>query len=132
MAMPDEKPNPNLIFVVEDQALLRMEAVDLLREAGFETIEAANADAALEIMKDRWPEVRVLFTDIQMPGEMNGVDLATEVHRCWPHVLLLVTSCGVALKDEDLPDHGKFVPKPYQASTLISQVHEVIERGHTN
>ena len=103
-----------------------MEAVDLLRDAGFQTIEAANADAALEIMKHRWPEVRVLFTDVQMPGEMNGVDLATEVHRCWPHVLLLVTSGGVSLRDEDLPDHDKFVPKPYQAPTLISQVRDMI------
>ena len=132
MTMPDDKPRPHLVFVVEHQALLRMGAVDLLREAGFETIEAESADAALAIMKERWPEVRVLFTDVQMPGELDGVDLVTEVHRCWPDVLLLVTSGGVALKDEELPDDGRFVPKPYQASTLISQVREMIERGHTH
>ncbi len=108
-----------------------MEAVDLLQEAGFETIDAENSDFALEIMRLRWREVRVLFTDVQMPGRMDGVDLATEVHRCWPHVLLLVTSGGVALTDEDLPDHGKFLPKPYQASTLISQVRGLIARGHS-
>jgi hypothetical protein len=55
-----------------------------------------------------------------MPGEIHGVDAAEEVHRCWAHVLLLVTSGGLTLKDEDLPDAGKFVPKPYRASTLIS------------
>lgn len=129
--MLEARTTPSLIFVVEDQALLRMEAVDLLQEAGFETIEAANADVALEMMRSRWQDVRVLFTDVQMPGELDGVDLAKEVHRCWPDVLLMVTSGGVHLSDEDLPDDGRFVPKPYRASTLISQVRQLIARGHT-
>jgi DNA-binding NtrC family response regulator len=130
--MPDTEPERSLIFVVEDQALLRMEAVFLLEEAGFRTIDAGNADAALEVMRARWREVRVLFTDVQMPGEIDGVDLAEEVHRCWPHVLLLVTSGGVELRNEDLPDDGRFMPKPYKASTLISQVRAVIAQGHTH
>ena len=128
--MPVDKASPPLIFVVEDQGLLRLEAVDLLQDAGFDTIEAASADVALEIMKARWQEVRVLFTDVQMPGELDGVDLAREVHRCWPDVLLLVTSAGVRIADEELPDDGRFVPKPYRGSTLISQVRQLIERGH--
>lgn len=129
--MLEAQTPPSLIFVVEDQGLLRLAAVDLLQEAGFDTIEAGSADAALEIMKARWREVRVLFTDIQMPGRLDGVDLAEEVHRCWPDVLLLVTSGGVRLSDEDIPDHGKFLPKPYRGSTLIAQVRHMIERGHT-
>ncbi len=129
--MPADPTVSTLVFVVEDQALLRMSAVDLLQEAGFKTIEAENADVALEIMKSRGQDVRVLFTDVQMPGKLDGVDLATEVHRCWPDVLLLVTSADVALRDDDLPDDGRFVAKPYRASTLIDQVRHLIDRGHT-
>ena len=123
---------PSLIFVVEDQPLLRLEAVDRLQDAGYSTIDAGNGDIAFDIMKARWREVRVLFTDVQMPGSLNGVDLAREVHRCWPDVLLLVTSAGVALTDQDLPDDGKFIGKPYGRSTLISQVQQMIKRGHTH
>ena len=61
--------------------------------------------------------------------ERVSVDLAEEVHRCWPNVLLLVTSGGVVLRDEDLPDHGRFIPKPYRASTLISQVRQLIAQS---
>ena len=129
--MFDAKSAPSLIFVVEDQAILRMAAVDLLQEAGFATLEAPNADIALEMMRARWRDVRVLFTDVQMPGQIDGIDLVEEVHRCWPDVLLLVTSAGVELEDQDLPDDGRFVPKPYRGSTLIRQVRQLIERGHT-
>ncbi len=121
---------PSLIFVVEDHEMLRMEAVDLLQDAGFQTLDAANADLALAMMRLRWQDVRVLFTDVQMPGRIDGIELAEEVHRCWPDILLLVTSGEVRLRDEDLPDDGRFVPKPYRASTLISQVRQLIERGH--
>lgn len=104
--MSEAHGDPSLIFVVEDQAILRMEAVDLLRQ--------------------------LATTQCQMPGSLNGVDLAREVHRCWPEVLLLVTSGGLTLKDHDIPDDGKFIPKPYGGSTLISQVRNMIERGHSH
>lgn len=126
----DGRPDPPLVFVVEDQEILRMEAVALLRDAGFDTLDEADADTALEVMKVRWTDVQVLFTDIQMPGRIDGVDLAREVHRCWPDVLLLVTSAGVTLEDDDLPDDGKFLAKPYRGSTLIAQVRKLIARGH--
>lgn len=121
---------PHLVLVVDDDGLLRMEAVDLLEHAGFPTMEAASGDEALAILREHWQEVRVLFTDVQMPGQLNGIDLAAEVHRCWPEIHLLVTSGGVHLKDEDLPDDGRFVPKPYRSSGLIAQVKEMIARGH--
>ena len=106
-----------LIFVVEDQELLRMETLDLLHEAGFEILETATADAAFEAMRSRWRDVRVLLTGVQMPGLIDGVDLAHEVHRCWPDVLLMVTSGDVDLTDKDLPDEGSSslsptVPRP--------------------
>ena len=121
---------PHVVFVVDDDPILRMQAVDLLEDAGFPTLEAGTADEALSILRDRWSEVRVLFTDVQMPGSMTGIDLAEEVHRCWPEIHLLVTSGGVHVRDEDLPDDGRFVPKPYRPEGLIEQVKEMIRRGH--
>lgn len=122
----------SIIMVVEDEPLLRANAVELLQDAGFETLEAPNADAALEIMQARWREVRVLFTDMHMPGEKTGIDLSEEVHRCWPHILLLVTSGGVTLRHDEIPDDGVFVPKPYGGSTLISQIQSLIVHGHSS
>ena len=71
-----------------------------------------------------------MFTDVDMPPGPDGVDLSREVHERWPDVLLLVTSGGVKLRDEDLLDDGRFVPKPYSGFTLISQVRDLIARRH--
>lgn len=128
--MPDRHPSPSLIVVVEDNGLLRMNAVTLLEDAGYETMDAADADTALHIMRAHWQNVRLLFTDVQMPGDLNGIELAEEVHRCWPDVLLLVTSGDDSFRDDELPDDGQFVSKPYLGSTLIAQVHDLIQKGH--
>lgn len=120
-----------VILVVEDQDDLRLEACDLLQEAGFEALEAEDARAALAVMQER-PDIRVLFTDVEMPGDIDGIHLAREVHERWPLVYLLVTSGKVAVREDDLPDDGRFVPKPYRASTLIAQVRNLIAHGHTS
>ncbi len=128
--MPLQMASPPMIFVVEDLDHLRLEVVDLFQDAGFDTMEAENADVALEMMKVRTRDVSVLFTDVHMPGELDGVDLAREFDRRWPDVLLMVTSGEVALSDDDLPQGGHFILKPYRASALILQVRQLIERGH--
>jgi CheY-like chemotaxis protein len=82
--------NP-LALVVDDEELLRLFAAGLLEEHGFEVLEAENAAAALKVLESHHG-VRLLFTDIQMPGVLNGLDLAREVHARWPGVLLVITS----------------------------------------
>jgi two-component system, response regulator PdtaR len=101
--------------VVDDEELLRMSAAGLLEDHGFEVIEAANAAAALRELEAH-PDVRLLFTDIQMPGGSNGMDLAREVHARWPNVLLIITSGQVRPRDAEIPDDGRFVGKPYNAA----------------
>ena len=128
--MPLQMAYPPMILVVEDLDHLRLEVVDLFQDAGFDTMEAENADVALEMMKVRTRDVSVLFTDVQMPGELDGVDLAREFDRRWPDVLLMVTSGEVALSDGDLPQGGHFILKPYRAAAAILQVRQLIERGH--
>ncbi|TCR63457.1 response regulator [Bosea sp. BK604] len=96
-----------VVLVVEDQPLLRMDAVDFIEDAGFDTIEAGhNADEAIAILKTR-DDVAILFTDIEMPGSMNGVKLAHAVRLGWPLVIIVVVSGGVAPRHGELPDNAR-------------------------
>ena len=109
------------ILVVEDEALVRMVAADALADQGMVAWEAADAGQALEALALH-PHLGVLFTDINMPGEMNGIDLAKEVIKLRPEVGLIVTSGAVTLSDEELPDNGTFLAKPYRPERLIDLV----------
>jgi two-component system, response regulator PdtaR len=120
--------DPPVVLLVEDELLVRMTAADELEEAGFQVLEAANADAALTILEARSDEVRVLFTDVHMPGSMDGMELAEQVHARWPHVLLLISSGYARPHPDEIPDHGRFIPKPYRAATLVGQIYELLHR----
>ncbi|HTU12142.1 MAG TPA: response regulator [Allosphingosinicella sp.] len=110
------------ILIVEDEALVRMHGIDILEEAGFDVLEAADADEALVILGNG--QVHVLFSDIDMPGSMDGLDLARIVCRRWPEVQLLLTSGHHRLQEADIPGSGKFVRKPWTADSLIGHVRE--------
>src|SRR5450432_3185422 len=99
-SMDQAKPT---ILVVEDDELLRMVAADMLAENGFGVVEAANADAALKLLETR-DDVRLLFTDIQMPGSCDGMDLARQVHARWPRILLVITSGHIKPAQAEIPD----------------------------
>jgi two-component system, response regulator PdtaR len=114
-----------VILVVEDDALLRMHAAGLLEENGFGVVEAANADAALKLLETR-DDVRLLFTDIQMPGSCDGMDLARQVHARWPSILLVITSGQIAPAQAEIPDHGRFVGKPYREKDLLGEVNDMM------
>ena len=116
-----------VVLVAEDEALIRWGAADQLTREGFDVVEAANAAEALEIMRSR-PEVRLLFTDIDMPGELDGMDLAAQVHERWPGVRLLVTSGRLALGDRDVPDAGMFLPKPYEGEKLSGAIKKLLAK----
>ena len=111
----------NAILIVEDEELLRLHAADLLEEAGFEVLEAADADAALALIGSR-PDIRILFTDIGLPGELDGMELAQKVHEQWPHVLLLVTSGKQRPSESEIADDGRFVAKPYTGDDVIREI----------
>jgi two-component system, response regulator PdtaR len=115
------------ILVVEDDALLRWHAADMLEEHGFGVVEAANADAALKVLETR-DDVRLLFTDIQMPGSLDGMDLARQVHARWPSVLLVITSGHVKPAQVDIPDDGRFVGKPYRATELLGEADDLMSK----
>lgn len=121
--------DPFLVLLVEDEPLVRMTAADELEEAGFQVLEAANADFALGVLEARSDEVQVLFTDVHMPGSMDGMELAELVHARWPHIRLLISSGYARPGPDEIPDDGRFVPKPYRAATLVRNVHELMGSG---
>jgi CheY-like chemotaxis protein len=97
----------------------------LLEENGFSVLEAPNADAALTVLESR-PDVKLLFTDVQMPGSLNGMELARKVHARWPHILLVITSGRERPTPAEIPDDGRFVAKPYSAEELLEQVNDLL------
>jgi two-component system, response regulator PdtaR len=115
------------ILVVEDDALLRLYAAGLLEENGFGVVETENADAALKLLETR-DDVRLLFTDIQMPGSCDGMDLARQVHARWPRILLVITSRHMKPAEAEIPDHGHFIGKPYGANELLDEVNDMIRK----
>jgi DNA-binding NtrC family response regulator len=119
--------DPPVVLLVEDEPLVRMTAADELEEAAFQVLEAADADVALKVLEARSDEVHVLFTDVDMPGSMDGMALAEQVHRRWSHVLLLISSGHARPHPDEIPDHGQFMPKPYGAATLVGHIHDLMQ-----
>src|ERR1700692_3454269 len=97
-----------VVLIVEDEFLLRMDAVDMIKGAGFEAVEAGNADEAIEILEAR-PDITVVFTDIQMPGSMDGLKLARAVRGRWAPIKIVATPGHVRVRETDLPEGGRFL-----------------------
>jgi CheY-like chemotaxis protein len=113
-----------VVLIVEDEFLLRMDAADMIEAAGFDVVEAGNADEAIEILETR-PDITVVFTDIQMPGSMDGLKLARAVRGRWPPIKIIATSGHVDVMETDLPEGGRFLPKPYSSLQVTGVLREV-------
>jgi CheY-like chemotaxis protein len=125
-----------VILVVEDEPLVRLFLTDFLDEAGFKVFEAVNADEAMTILQAR-PDVQVIISDIEMPGSMNGLELAQAVHERWPGIGIVVTSGRERPGPDDLSAKVAFLAKPYlpdTVTTLIRQMAtpQVIEAASSN
>jgi CheY-like chemotaxis protein len=127
MDTDNNKAKP-VVLIAEDEPLLRLQATDLLEDHGFEVVEAKDAATALRVMENR-PDVCLLFTDIQMPGQFDGMDLARQVHARWPHVLLVITSGQKRPRPAEIPDDGRFVAKPYDAAELFVQIDDLMNKA---
>src|SRR3954470_2563217 len=113
-----------VVLVVEDDPLLRMNAVDMIGEAGFRVIEAPDADAAIELLESR-SDIRLIFTDIDMPGSMDGLALAHAVADRWPPVGIVATSGHFKVSETDLPTGGRFIQKPYRQHQVVGMLSEL-------
>jgi two-component sensor histidine kinase/DNA-binding response OmpR family regulator len=116
------------VLVVEDEMLLRMRAVDMVEDAGFTPVEAINADDALAILESR-SDIEMLFTDIQMPGSMDGLKLAHDVHERWPSIKIILVSGQLKLTDDDKPVDSRFFGKPLDVKHMIAEMQEMMGKG---
>jgi CheY-like chemotaxis protein len=123
--MPSNSLSPVVVLVVDDEAMLRFLATDVLEENGFQVLEAEDARAALKVLANH-PDVRVLFTDVNMPGALDGLDLAREAHARWPDIKLVITSGRPRPADKDIPDDGRFVAKPYSPDSLVGEIRKAL------
>lgn len=101
-----------VVLVVEDSPLIRMSAIDLVLSAGYEALEAEDADQAIRILESR-DDIDLVFTDVQMPGTMDGIKLCHYIRNRWPPVKLIVASGIEIIKESSLPEGSLFFPKPY-------------------
>jgi CheY-like chemotaxis protein len=114
-----------VVLVVEDEPLLRMLAVQVVEEAGFIAIEARDADEAVILLESR-TDIALLFTDINMPGSMDGLKLAHAVRGRWPPIKILLVSGKQQLQSSELPSNSCFVGKPYQASAMVEELRSMV------
>jgi CheY-like chemotaxis protein len=113
-----------VVVVAEDELLVRLAIIDALAYAGFEVVEAEHAAAALAHLQGRPAGIHALFTDVQMPGEMDGIALAHHTRQSWPWIVILVTSGKVI--SHRLPEGSRFLSKPYEADHVIRHLREMI------
>src|SRR6266436_4563812 len=127
MMVLDHSVVPAVVLVVEDEMVLRMRTVDMVEDAGFTSVEAVDADEAVAILESR-SDIALLFTDIQMPGSMDGLELAHSVHERWPLIGIILVSGQLKLGFIDMPPDSRFFAKPLDAETMIAQMQSMI--GH--
>ena len=113
------------VLIVEDEALVRMEVALLLGEAGFVVYEAGSSDEAIGLLEEH-RDIRLIFTDVHMPGSMDGLKLAHYARERWPPIKIIVASGQVMIRDEDMPPGGVFLAKPYRSESIASKVREMV------
>lgn len=121
---PSVRKRP-VVLIVEDETLIRMNAIEMIEADGFEVIEATGADEAISILEQRG-DIRLIFTDIDMPGSMDGLKLAHFVKGRWPPIKIIATSGHAKITESDLPEGSRFLAKPYAATTISRAIHQLI------
>jgi CheY-like chemotaxis protein len=114
-----------VVLVVEDEILLRMDAIDALMAAGFDAIDASGADEAIAILEAR-KDISLIFTDIQMPGSMDGLKLGHCVKDRWPPIKITATSGRAKISEKDFPEGSRFLSKPYVMAEITREIHQLI------
>jgi DNA-binding NtrC family response regulator len=123
--MPSHK---NVVLVVEDHPIIRTAALDFLETAGFEVIEASSADEAIRVLEAR-AEIHLVFTDVEMPGSIDGLKLSHYIRDRWPPVKLIVVSGRTVVEQSQMPVGARFFPKPYNESAIIEAVRGMLSKA---
>jgi CheY-like chemotaxis protein len=114
-----------IVLIVEDDMILRMRSVDIVEDAGYTPVEAVDADEALGILQSR-SDIALLFTDIQMPGSMDGLQLAHAVYERWPQLKIILVSGQLKLSSAEIPRDSRFFGKPVVSDEIITEMQDMI------
>ncbi len=125
--MSNLTPTP-VVLVVEDEALVRSIMADTLQEEGLTTIEACNAEEAIQVLEAR-SDICVVLTDAEMPPGRRGFELAKEVSQRWPNIRVVISSGRAWPGPGDMPETAVFLPKPWTSEILVQCVWEAVDRA---
>lgn len=118
------------VLVVEDDFLIRLASVEIVETAGFVAIEAADADEAIALLEAR-SDIGLVFTDVEMPGTMDGLKLARYIRERWPPIILLVASGRAIVSEADLPEGTPFVSKPFQSHQIADKIKSLMNAARS-
>lgn len=121
-------PEPHVALVVEDEPYVRELAGALLEETELDVVEVDSAEAALAYLKDQGGEVAMMFADVRLPGEMDGVQLAKAACTLWPTIRIVLTSGDPDAASDDLPDCVTFMPKPWRGLDLLVEAERAVQQ----
>jgi two-component system, response regulator PdtaR len=107
-----------VVLVVEEHPLVRMAVLEVLTAAGFEALEADSSSEAIRMLEAR-SDIRLVFTDAEIPGAIDGVKLAHYIQNRWPSVKLIVVSGPTEIASEELPRGARFFWKPYRETSIV-------------
>ena len=113
-------------LAVDDEPIIRLDAAQILEEAGFRCLDAGSGDEAVVILTEKWEQVVVLFTDVEMPGALDGFALARHVAERWPHIEIVVSSGRLKPKGGDLPSKAVFIMKPFCSNVIHSELRRLL------
>lgn len=127
MEFTTRQPRP-LAIVADDNALIRLDAADILEDAGYTPVQVHHGDHAMSMLHEHHPHVQILFTDVQMPGgSRDGFALAREAAACWPHIAIIVASGELRPRPGDLPEGATFIDKPFSADVVRDHLRKVVD-----
>ena len=116
-----------VVLIVEDEVLLRWTAVAIVEDAGFDVVEAGTGIEAVSVLEKR-SDIRTVFTDVEMPGPIDGLQLSHLISTRWPTIKIMATSGHLRLRDDDLPAGATFLHKPYAVASLTGALQELMDR----
>lgn len=123
------QPPAPYALVVDDDGFIRMDAMDILSEAGFRTFEASDGDKAMTLLGLEHAQIVLLFTDVQMPGSRDGFAVARETAERWPHIAIVVASGQLQPGPGDMPEGARFIGKPFTADMVHDYLREILPDG---